>query len=71
MTLAFEQLPGVVSKSLSGDNIASHVDPSDVESYLALVEAGMLSAIPCTGFAVQDNIVLRHDTRTALTRSTV
>jgi hypothetical protein len=71
MTLAFEQLPEVVSKSLSGDNITSHVDPNDVQSYLALVEAGMLSALPCTGFAVQDNIVLRHDTRTALTRSTV
>ncbi|MFC9472701.1 hypothetical protein ACFTS5_10940 [Nocardia sp. NPDC056952] len=68
MTLAFDPKNEVVSKTLTGGNLTAHVDPSDVESYLELVEAGMLPSTPCAGFAVQDNISLRHDTRTPLAR---
>ncbi|MGV9679179.1 hypothetical protein ACWDSJ_28190 [Nocardia sp. NPDC003482] len=68
MSIAFEPSTGAVSKTLTGGNIASHVDPSDVDAYMALVEAGMMPSRPCSGFAVQDNISLRHDTRAPLVR---
>ncbi|MFI8977459.1 hypothetical protein ACIGO9_31585 [Nocardia asteroides] len=71
MTAPAKTRAEVVSKSLTGGDGTAHVDPQDVEAYLALVDKGLLPTagpVPCG--AVQDNISLRHDTRKTLTRST-
>lgn len=76
MTAPADTRAEVISKSLTGGDGTAHVDPQDVEAYLELVAAGLLPTassgpigVPCN--AVQNNIALRHDTRTALTRSEI
>ena len=59
----------VRSQSLAGsDDTPPHLDPADVEKFLKLASLGVVQGKGASCGAVQNNISLRHDTRTTLAR---
>lgn len=58
---------GAKPQTLLNENQAPHVALEDVETFLAMADAGLIPAQMNNCGAMQDNISLRHDTRVSLT----